>query len=67
METTELKTRGRGRPASFEGATVAFLAKIPAETRELVRKLASERGEPINVTLNTLILKGHREITRKRG
>lgn len=65
MTQTETK-RGPGRPASFEGQkTVAFLAKIPTDTRDMIRELAEKREEPINVTADAMLRRGYREMTRK--
>lgn len=66
--STDSPKRGRGRPASFPGIdTVAFLAKIPVESREKVRELASKRGENIDQTLNRMIERSHKEAFRSRS
>jgi hypothetical protein len=63
---TEVK-RGRGRPSNFPGIkTVPFLAKIPAETREMVTTLAERREEPIGVTLDRMIRRAFAEANRSR-
>jgi len=60
--------RGPGRPANFPGVkVVAFLAKIPAETKYMVSTLAEQRGEPIGVTLDAMIRRAFKEATRQRG
>lgn len=62
------ETRRRGRPASFPDAeTVAFLARIPVETRDQLREVAQKRGEPINVTLARFIERGHKDAMRSRS
>jgi len=59
--------RGRGRPASFPGVeTVAFPAKLPLETRQMVRDVAAKRGENIDQTLNRFILAGFKSAMRNR-
>ena len=64
----EAPKRGRGRPASFPGIeTVAFLAKIPQTSREMVRELAKKRGENIDQTLAKLIERGHKDAFRSRA
>lgn len=63
----ETVKRGPGRPASFPGVeTVAFLAHIPTETREMVRNLAEKRGEPVNVTLDRMIQRAFKDANRSR-
>lgn len=48
--------RGPGRPNNFPGQeTVAFLAKIPTETKAMVTRLAERREEPVGVTLDRMI------------
>lgn len=65
---TDAPKRGRGRPASFPGIdTVAFLAKIPVESREKVRELATKRGENIDQTLNRMIERAHKDAFRARS
>ena len=65
-QTAGLIKRGPGRPASYEAqATVAFLAKIPEETREMIRELSEKREEPINVTVDAMLRRGYKEMTRK--
>jgi len=61
--------RSVGRPASFPSTvqTVAFLARIPVETREMVRSLAKRRGENVNLTLDRMIQRAYREATRTRS
>lgn len=59
--------RGPGRPASFNVPTVAVLSNIPVETRDMVKALAKQRGEPMNVTLDTLIRRGYRETSRRKA
>ena len=60
-------TRGPGRPANFPGQkTVAFLAKIPVETKEMVTTLAERRDEPIGVTLDRMIRRAFGEASRSR-
>mgnify|MGYP001564765581 CR=1 FL=1 len=59
------ETRSPGRPASFPDVpTVQFLSRIPTETRELIRTLAEKREEPLNVTLDAMIRRGFKEMTR---
>ena len=58
--------RGPGRPPSFTVPTVAVLSNIPVETRDMVKNLAKQRGEPMNVTLDTLIRRGYRETARRK-
>lgn len=63
------QTRGPGRPANFPKGTktVAFLAKLPVETKEMVTKLAEQREQPIGVTLDAMIRRAFAEATRSRG
>jgi hypothetical protein len=61
------ETRGPGRPANFPNQeTVAFLAKIPVETKAMVTKLAERRDEPIGVTLDRMIRRAFAEASRSR-
>jgi hypothetical protein len=61
-------TRGPGRPANFPNVkTVAFLAKIPAETRDMVKTLAARREEPIGVTLDRMIRRAFADASRSRS
>ena len=55
-------------PASFPGIdTVAFLAKIPVTARDMVREVATKRGENIDVTLNRMIERAHKDAFRARS
>jgi len=61
------ETRGPGRPANFPGQkTIAFLAKLPVETKEMVTKLAERRDEPIGVTLDRMIRRAYADASRSR-
>lgn len=65
--TNATETRGPGRPANFPNQpTIAFLAKIPVETKEMVTTLAEKRGEPIGVTLDRMIRRAFAEASRSR-
>jgi len=57
----------RGRKPSFpDQETVALLAHIPVETRQMLRDVAERREEPINVVLNRFIEQGFKNATRSR-
>ncbi len=57
--------RSPGRPASFPDVeTVQFLSRIPTESRDLIRQLAEKREEPLNVTLDAMIRRAFKEMTR---
>jgi hypothetical protein len=65
---TKTQTRGPGRPANFPGTkTVAFLTKIPTETKAMVEKLAEQREETIGVTLDRMIRTAFRDANRSRS
>jgi hypothetical protein len=67
--TVEIATpKRRGRPSNFpDQETIAFLAHIPIESRDMVREVAEKRGEPIAVTLNRMIERSFKEATRSKG
>lgn len=66
--TNATETRGPGRPANFPGQkTVAFLAKLPVETKAMVTTLAERRDEPIGVTLDRMIRRAFAEASRSRS
>lgn len=59
--------KGPGRPANFPDAdTVAFMAKIPVESRDMVRTLAAKREENIAVTLDRMIRRAYAEANRSK-
>ena len=63
----EQPKRGRGRPANFPGQNVtARLYKLPNTTIALVEAEAARREEPLGVTIDRLLLRGHKEFSRKR-
>ena len=65
--TNSTATRGPGRPANFPGQkTIAFLAKLPVETKDMVTSLAERRDEPIGVTLDRMIRRAYAEASRGR-
>ena len=60
--------RGPGRPPSFPGqATKAFLSTIPEDTIGKLHEVAEKRGVNINIALDALIRRGHKDATRKRS
>lgn len=76
---TEAPARRRGRPAAFpDQETVAFLATIPTEARDMVREVAQLRTESarkrnpnapqvtMNAVLDGFIRSGHAAATRSR-
>ena len=64
----EAPKRGRGRPATFPGQeTVAFLTTVPVETRQMLRDVASKRGETINATIARFIENGFKAAMRNRS
>ena len=71
-EKTEQPKRERGRPANFPGQDVtARLYKLPNTTIALVEAEAAKRGtdgrsEPLGITIDRLIRKGHKEFNRNR-
>lgn len=59
--------RGPGRPSNFPNQkTVAFLAKIPLETKAMVTSLAESRDEPIGVTLDRMIRRAFNQSSASR-
>lgn len=65
--TNATETRGPGRPANFPNQpTIAFLAKIPVDTKNMVKALAGKRGEPIGVTLDRMIRRAFADASRSR-
>ncbi len=68
MSETQEKQRGRGRPSNFPGVkTVTRLYKLPAETVEMIEKLAEQRELPLGVILDTMVRRAFNDATRKRG
>lgn len=65
-EAPEAPARGRGRPQNFPGVdTVTRLYNLPASTIALVEELAERRQENLGVTVNAMLLRAHKEMTRK--
>lgn len=66
-QKTEEK-KSPGRPGSFPGVeTVAMLAHIPAETRDMIRQVAVENEVAINAALDRLIRRGFAAIAKKQS
>lgn len=58
--------RGRGRPANFPGVeTKKRLYDLPVTTIELLEALATKRDENLGVMVNAMLLRAHKEMTRK--
>lgn len=51
---TETKRRGR-KPNFPDAETRAFGATIPVDTHEMIRQMATDREEPINVLVDRLV------------
>lgn len=59
--------RGRGRPQNFPGVkTVTRLYNLPETSVQLIEALAERREETLGVTLNAMILRAHKEMTRSK-
>jgi hypothetical protein len=67
MSQVQEEKRGRGRPSNFPGVqTVTRLYKLPAETVEMIEKLAESREQPLGVVLDAMIRRAFNEANRKR-
>jgi hypothetical protein len=67
-QTQNETPRRRGRPKSFPGQeTKKLLSEITLEAREMLGEVVEKRGEPLNVTLDTIIRRAHRDAMRSRG
>ena len=64
--TATAPARGRGRPQNFPGVkTITRLYNLPETSIALLEALSERRGETLGVTLNAMILRAHKEMTRK--